>query len=106
LVPTRDKSEYDRRTLYMIYKRNLRLPFVEVFDAPDTLLSCARRERRRTAGIGAVERPDLERACVRLRRPAAERARHARRQVVRGAWPPAARHHSGETPLIFSRLTG
>src|SRR5262249_4319710 len=44
-VPTRDKSEYDRRTLYMIYKRNLRLPFVEVFDAPDTLLSCARREQ-------------------------------------------------------------
>jgi hypothetical protein len=42
---TRDTSEYDRRTLYMIYKRNLRLPFVEVFDAPDTLLSCARREQ-------------------------------------------------------------
>jgi len=44
-VPTRDKSEYDRRTLYMIYKRNLRLPFAEVFDSPDTLLSCARREQ-------------------------------------------------------------
>jgi hypothetical protein len=44
-VATRDKSEYDRRTLYMIYKRNLRLPFEEVFDAPDTLLSCARREQ-------------------------------------------------------------
>ncbi len=42
---TRDKSEYDRRTLYMIYKRNLRLPFLEVFDAPDTLLSCAKREQ-------------------------------------------------------------
>jgi hypothetical protein len=44
-VPTRDKSEYDRRTLYLIYKRNLRLPLMEVFDAPDTLLSCARREQ-------------------------------------------------------------
>ncbi len=44
-VPTRDKSEYDRRTLYGIYKRNLRLPFMDVFDAPDTLLSCARREQ-------------------------------------------------------------
>jgi hypothetical protein len=44
-VATRDKSEYDRRSIYMIYKRNLRLPFVEVFDAPDTLLSCARREQ-------------------------------------------------------------
>jgi hypothetical protein len=44
-APTRDKSEYDRRTLYLIYKRNLRLPMMEVFDAPDTLLSCARREQ-------------------------------------------------------------
>src|SRR5262249_36022689 len=44
-VATRDQSEYDRRTLYMIYKRNLRLPLMEVFDAPDTLLSCARREQ-------------------------------------------------------------
>lgn len=44
-VPTRDRSEYDRRTVYMIYKRNLRLPFNEVFDAPDTLLSCARRDQ-------------------------------------------------------------
>jgi hypothetical protein len=44
-VPTRDKTEYDRRTMYGIYKRNLRLPFSEVFDAPDTLLSCARREQ-------------------------------------------------------------
>jgi hypothetical protein len=44
-APTRDKSEHDRRTLYLIYKRNLRLPLMEVFDAPDTLLSCARREQ-------------------------------------------------------------
>ncbi len=44
-VPTRDKTQYDRRTMYMIYKRNLRLPFNEVFDAPDTLLSCARRDQ-------------------------------------------------------------
>jgi hypothetical protein len=44
-VPTRDKTEYDRRTMYMIYKRNLRMPFLEVFDAPDILLSCALREQ-------------------------------------------------------------
>lgn len=44
-VATRDKGQYDRRTIYMIYKRNLRMPFVEVFDAPDILLSCARREQ-------------------------------------------------------------
>jgi hypothetical protein len=42
---TRDRSEHDRRTIYMIYKRNLILPFMQVYDAPDTLLSCARREQ-------------------------------------------------------------
>jgi hypothetical protein len=44
-VPTRDEKEYDRRTIYMIYKRNLILPFMQVFDSPDTLLSCPRREQ-------------------------------------------------------------
>jgi hypothetical protein len=43
--PTRDRSEHDRRTIYMIYKRNLILPFMQVFDSPDTLLSCARRDQ-------------------------------------------------------------
>ncbi len=42
---TRDKSEHYRRTVYMIYKRNLILPFMQVFDSPDTLLSCARRDQ-------------------------------------------------------------
>ena len=45
VADARTRREYDRRTMYMIYKRNLRLPFMEVFDAPDTLLSCARREQ-------------------------------------------------------------
>ncbi len=43
--PTKDKSEHDRRTIYMIYKRNLILPFMQVFDAPDTMFSCARRDQ-------------------------------------------------------------
>lgn len=44
-APTKDKSEYTRRTIYMIYKRNLQLPFMGVFDAPDMQLSCPRREQ-------------------------------------------------------------
>jgi len=44
-VPTKDTSEYTRRTVYMIYKRNLQLPFMGVFDAPDMQLSCPRREQ-------------------------------------------------------------
>ncbi len=40
-----DAKQFDRRSIYLFQKRNLRLPFLEVFDAPDTLLSCARREQ-------------------------------------------------------------
>ena len=37
-------TEYDRRSIYLLAKRNLRLPFMETFDAPPMLTSCARRE--------------------------------------------------------------
>jgi hypothetical protein len=40
-----DSTQFDRRSIYLFQKRNMRLPFLEVFDAPDTLLSCARREQ-------------------------------------------------------------
>lgn len=39
-----DKSEHDRRSIYLIAKRNLRVPMMEAFDAPDLQISCARRE--------------------------------------------------------------
>ena len=42
--PAKDASEYHRRGIYLIAKRNLRLPFMEVFDAPDLQASCTRRE--------------------------------------------------------------
>jgi hypothetical protein len=41
---TRDPAEHNRRSVYLLAKRNLRLPFMEVFDAPDTQGSCPRRE--------------------------------------------------------------
>lgn len=41
---TKDSAEHDRRTIYLIAKRNLRLPFLENFDAPGLQTSCARRE--------------------------------------------------------------
>jgi hypothetical protein len=41
---TKDPTEHSRRSVYLIAKRNLRLPFMEVFDAPDALVSCPRRE--------------------------------------------------------------
>ena len=41
---TPDTREHTRRSIYLFHKRNMRVPFLEVFDSPDTLLSCARRE--------------------------------------------------------------
>ena len=40
----RDAAEHHRRSIYLIAKRNLRLPFMEAFDQPALLTSCGRRE--------------------------------------------------------------
>ena len=39
-----DQAQHRRRSIYLLAKRNLRLPFMEVFDQPALLTSCARRE--------------------------------------------------------------
>jgi len=41
---TSDPRQHDRRSVYLVAKRNLRLPFMEVFDQPDLQISCARRQ--------------------------------------------------------------
>lgn len=41
---TSDAREHDRRSIYLIAKRNLRLPFMENLDAPTLQSSCARRD--------------------------------------------------------------
>lgn len=41
---TEDISHHDRRSVYLIAKRNLRLPFMETFDQPTLQVSCAKRE--------------------------------------------------------------
>jgi hypothetical protein len=40
---TPDRREHDRRSVYLVAKRNLRLPFLEAFDQPDLQTSCPRR---------------------------------------------------------------
>lgn len=42
-IATKDAAEYDRRSIYLIAKRNLRLPFMEAFDAPTLQASCPER---------------------------------------------------------------
>jgi len=41
---TRARTDHDRRTIYLFAKRNLRLPFMDTFDAPALQSSCSRRE--------------------------------------------------------------
>jgi cytochrome c553 len=39
-----DPAEHNRRSVYLQMKRSMTLPMLQVFDAPDTATSCARRE--------------------------------------------------------------
>ena len=43
------ERDYSRRSIYIFARRNLRFPFLEVFDAPDSNLSCPLREKSTTA---------------------------------------------------------
>ena len=46
---TPDQREHDRRSIYLVAKRNLQLPFMEVFDQPDLQIElCPRRIPART----------------------------------------------------------
>jgi hypothetical protein len=46
---TADPREHQRRSVYLFNRRNLRHPFLEAFDLPDSNLSCPKRERSTTA---------------------------------------------------------
>ena len=41
---TPDVSQHDRRSLYLLNKRTVRLPFLANFDQPDTMTSCSVRQ--------------------------------------------------------------
>ena len=44
-----DPKDHVRRSVYIFARRNLRHPFLEAFDQPDSNLSCPKRERSTTA---------------------------------------------------------
>ncbi len=46
---TTDEREHVRRSIYMLAKRTYRMPMLEVFDQPEGVLSCSRRESSTTA---------------------------------------------------------
>src|SRR5207248_3806981 len=47
-----DPRDHARRSVYVFARRNLRYPFLEAFDLPDSNLSCPKRERSTTAPQG------------------------------------------------------
>jgi hypothetical protein len=46
---TTDRSEHTRRSIYMLSRRTYRMPMLEVFDQPEGVLSCSRRESSTTS---------------------------------------------------------
>ena len=48
-VVSPNKEDHTRRSIYIFARRNLRFPFLETFDLPDSNLSCPKRERSTTA---------------------------------------------------------
>lgn len=48
-IVTEDKTEHTRRSIYMISRRNFRMPLLEAFDRPEGVLSCSRRDSSTTA---------------------------------------------------------
>lgn len=49
LSVTPDPREHDRRSIYTFARRNLRFPMFDLFDRPDALMSCGRRNESTTA---------------------------------------------------------
>jgi hypothetical protein len=69
-----DPRDHARRSVYISARRNLRFPFLETFDLPDSTQSCPRRERSTTApqALALLNAADVQAAaealaeCVRL----------------------------------------
>jgi hypothetical protein len=57
-----------RRSVYILARRNLKFPFLEPFDPPDSILSCAKRERSTTApqALALLNAPDVQAAAKAL----------------------------------------
>ena len=45
---TADAAEHRRRSVYLFARRNLRIPFLETFDLPDSNQSCPKRQQSTT----------------------------------------------------------
>jgi len=48
-IVTADPSEHTRRSIYLLSRRGFRQPMLEVFDSPDGVMHCSRRDSSTTA---------------------------------------------------------
>ena len=98
---TRDATEYDRRSIYLFSRRNLRYAFLEAFDLPDSNLSCPKRERSTTApqALALLNSPEAIAAAKafaeRVEKEATDRDRPHRPRLPPRPRPPADREGAG-----------
>jgi hypothetical protein len=71
-----DPRDHVRRSVYLLARRNLRFPFLEAFDAPDSNLSCPKRERSTTApqALALLNSSDVVQAAKALAQRLSDRA--------------------------------
>lgn len=91
----RAREDHVRRSVYIFARRNLRFPFLEVFDAPDSNLSCSSREQSTTApqSLTMLNDEEVVRAAQRLARRIESAHPESERRVVA-----AFRHILGRRP--------
>jgi hypothetical protein len=104
-----NEAEHRRRAVYMTVKRNLQLPFAQVFDQPDAQISCPRRESS-THALQSLELLNgkfsnrlAEALAQRLKREGGD---DQAKQVERAFWLAAGRAptaREGELALEFLR---
>jgi hypothetical protein len=82
---TADTKEYARRSVYLFARRNLRDPFLEAFDLPDSNLSCPKRERSTTApqALALMNSPEAMTAATALAERLTKEAKTDDERIVR-----------------------
>ena len=101
---TRNDAEMNRRSIYIFARRNLRFPFLEVFDAPDSNISCPARERSTTApqSLTLLNSDEVMRAAQATAGRIAERVQEPEKQV-RAAYANILGRSPSATELSLSR---
>lgn len=110
---TPNGAEHARRSVYIFAKRNLRFPFLESFDLPDSNQSCPKRERSTTApqALALLNSGDVAAAAKtlagRLEKEATSRDEQIRRvfRLTLGRGPSPAEMNLAQEFLDHSPLT-